>query len=257
MIGSTFNLKEAPKIASKKLGGYSDENLVYYFNPYRNFIENTNVVNDYSSSNFTSTFVSPVWEKNYVNFNGINQYVQIGDVTSFNFLHQTKTWTSIFWVRNNAQGGRSFIIGNSPAARAERGVCFILEYGTTDLFGVCRFNCMRAVAGTTAINGVTDDFTINKNDKWFMLAYSPQSGVVGQWYINGEPINTSNRYEGVNTNGGAQSGSNANRIMRIGGINGASPLYYNGDMGEVLMYTRVLSDDEILSFYRNNKKYYN
>ena len=258
MIASTVNLKSGPKVVSKNWNDVPTENLRYYFNPWRNYLENPDVIKDYGPNNLTSTFVSPIWEDRYVNFNGINQYIQVGDTTSFNFLHQTKTWTVNFWMKGSNRNSRGFIIGN-VAARANVGVLFILEYLAGGWgFNAARFECDRGdpSGSSTAIAGTTDDEMIRQDDRWIFLSYSPNNGVVGQWYVNSEPVITTVRIPIANTNGLAQSGANATRALRIGGINHSSPLFYNGDVGEVIMYDKIQTDQEIFELYSMTKNNY-
>lgn len=257
---ATINLISAPKIISKKLLSYPLDNLQYFFDPFNNYITSPLLVVDYSNRVSNSTIfnasgpqvINPSW--NYNSLNLFNEYADIGSVSDFNFIHQTREFSIIYWARSKRKNFREPIYNNT-GSRAENGFLILHEYLSGNGLNVLKFDSYRSVAGTTVNTGTTDDETINQDDLWHLYCYVPYGDIVGQWYIDGEKVNTTARYFVANTNGQAPSAGNATRTMYLGRVQNTS-LYGSIYIGESLFYNISLTEQDIRYIYHYNIKKY-
>jgi hypothetical protein len=175
------------------------------------------------NSNNATLYNSPTFSGGIVSWNGTSQYAEISaNETSLSFKTEQ---TVIIWMRHNIQSGRrnpwDQAYGGYGTWTHEQGLYIHYYYGS-------------AGSNTTPYTAVRSA-TVTRNE-WTMMAVTRNSSVVN-WYENGtQSSSTSTAYTSPLT-------TNNIRISR--GYAG----YWEGDMLQVLAYTRALSASEILVNY--------
>ena len=183
---------------------------------------------DLAGSN-TTTFSGPTYTNGFVNFNGSTDFIAYGNVALGN------TFTIHTFVKHNTAGGEGALFG-------------LDANGADNWFSV---NSNKVYVYATQIADVNNFGTIGNttlaSNVWYGLAMSINTSTV-KVYVNG-------RLDGTNsvafTIGGWTSSYSA--LGRRGSI---AQRYFNGSMGSMSLYNRVLSDDEILRVFETGKNRY-
>lgn len=173
----------------------------------------------------------------YLGFNGSTQYVTFG--TSLTQLDATDK-TMLMWVNPTAWS-------NDPSGLLDKGndnnqgYGFWMQNGGKLWFWPSSFQDIKDTGSLSAPVGRWSHVAITWN----------QAGKTAGFYYNG-------RLGSSVTNASANpGGSSASMQLVLGSIrNGSSPYFYNGLMGPVMLYNRVLTQDEILQNFNAHRGRY-
>jgi hypothetical protein len=241
--------------ASASGGGGSSDNLTIQSpNPYIDLIDtdalgnNTRLSRSNVDNEFTITndVLVPA-ESNAFQLNGSDEYINFGSIAGF---ERTDTFSLRLWYKTSATGGAMCIIGKRDGDAAAKGYAvrirpnqskFIVMVCDTD--GTNELQVDFGYTGSEFHDGnwhhliVTYDGSSNATGIKLYVDNSEITGSsVGQSSITGTIINTSN--------------------FQIGRENASTGQYFNGDVDEVAVYTKVLSTSEISDDYNSGSGRY-
>lgn len=159
-------------------------------------------------------------------FDGTNDYITLGNNTSFNFA--SGFFTISVWVNfSNVSGQRSIITNYQSGSNG----------WSLQLFG-------GVIIASYSGDGIdTTGTTVIQANTWYYITITGQPGTY-KLHING--IQDGSTYTGIVNLSGSST--------IIGQIAGSS--YFNGNMTDIRAYTRVLSASEILAYYNTTKARY-
>ena len=165
-----------------------------------------------------------------IEFDGVDQYVEIGDVAPLNITGSAITLA--IWVKNMVNGEHKVIAkwSDSPA---------LFSY----LLSITSADKAQMVVNTGA-NGVAIGTTTIVTGTWFHLG-GTYDGTTVRIYVNGVQEGTAGRTGNINS---------TTAPVRIGAGSG-SPITseepMDGDLDDARIYDRALSADEILTIYNS------
>lgn len=166
-----------------------------------------------------------------LDFNGSNQYATIGALPTNWF--NANSWTFQCWHKFDNISERCLLSGGTTSNN--NGLHLIVRSNTW-IFGM--FNNDMTISSPAPVTG-----------RWYFTTwtYNNTSPYVKQFYINDGFIQRAN--------GNAYGGTGNNELARIGwgGFNG---YYFDGMMGLVLLYNRVLTPEEITQNFNATKNRY-
>lgn len=167
-------------------------------------------------------------------FNGTNQIIIAPENSALN----TQTPTVEVWIKTNAlsQNGFFFEKGNVNTQYSlfqEGGNIVWRQYFTST-----------TLSSMTALSS-----TYLSTSAWAHIVGTYASGS-RRLYINGNLVNSDSQTGTINTN------ANGVSIGAYGGYNGSRGYYYNGEIGMVKVYDRVLTPAEVLQNYNAGKGRY-
>jgi prepilin-type N-terminal cleavage/methylation domain-containing protein len=237
--GTSWNVYEVG--SNKKLtpiviedGGGRDKSLVGYWPLDEG---SGNIAKDYSGNGYDGTLVNdPTWTTGKINgalsFDGVNDYILIPS-----FVFDYDYMTIFVWVRVNDLSARRtiFDVGNytNLVSQLEVGPCS----GGANSVCVVTPGTIQARTVNNVVTGST----------WINIVYVKNGvGATHKIYVNGNnqslTTNLSVDYDSIAVN---------KNIGRRGST--TSPQYFYGDIDEVRIYNRVLSDSEIKVLYEATK----
>lgn len=178
----------------------------------------------------TTTFSGPLYTDGYVNFDGIDDFIVYGSVALGN------TFTISTFAKQNVSSGDFILFGldangadNWYAINGGKQYVFVTQSADVNNF---------AVAGTQTLTA----------NVWYGLTLTVNVSTV-RAYVNGAlDLNTTTPF----TIGGWTSSYSA--LGRRGSI---AQRYLNGSIGNIMMYNRALSDNEILQNFNALRGRYN
>ena len=183
---------------------------------------------------------SPTIDKS-VQFNGTNQYLTVGSIGNFNFLHNgLSNWTVEGWVNFNTLPGTAAKNWISDGANTSTELGMSIVFGNGISNGLRIFISRGASGGPASIVGYsTAENVFTNTNTWYHVAvtFNTSSKLLSA-YINGTAIafNLIGTYQ--NSVGFAYSNSNSAYVMAIGRGQFTTPFgYFDGYMSN----TRVLN----------------
>ena len=189
-------------------------------------------------------------------FNGTTQYIDnVGGLSSFSFIQNTNIFSINFWFKTNILNTDQVIMG-TVVTTSEKG--FFIGFRYLAGYGLNGLGCynLRGVGGSMVSIGATNDNIITDTN-WHQACYVINNTTVGQWYVDGISVTTSNRSVGTTVDN-VKSTGDSTRTLNIGRANyssTSSPL--NGNISLVQVYNRALSASEVLQNYNATKlRYY-
>lgn len=153
-----------------------------------------------------------------------------------NSVFNTQTPSVEVWIKTNAttQNGFFFEKGNVNS-----------QYSLFQEGGYIQWRqYFSSGQGLTNLSTVTSNYISTSN--WAHVVGTFTSGT-RRLYINGVLVNSDSQSGTINTN------ANGISIGVFGGYNGARGYYYNGRIGSVRVYNRVLTQEEVLQNYNVSK----
>ena len=167
-----------------------------------------------------------------ITFNGSSNYIIASENPAFN----TQTPSVEVWIKTNNtnQNGFWFEKGNVNTQYS------LFQEGTV-------IQWRQNIGGVTNLSTTTATYISTAN--WAHVVGTYTSGA-RKLYIDGVLVNSDNQSGTINTN------TNGISMGVYGGYNGARGYYYNGLIGMVRVYNRVLSADEVLRNYNISKARY-
>ena len=166
-----------------------------------------------------------------------NYFDNCGSTSDFAFAHTTGIMTISCWIRPTATG-RSFILANNDTSGAN-GFYFDRKNG----------DGMNFYMGTSGVGGTTNVSTANStalsDGSWQHWVFVLDTGnSVAQFYKDGVAVTT------TGTIAGTWTGS-TRYTTALGGLRSVPNETFDGDLHNVRVWSRVLSEDEIWSIYAN------
>jgi hypothetical protein len=228
-------------------------NVQVYLDPHFSGIVGTNYP-DLSAFARNGTLVnSPTVDTNLnfgnVLFNGVNQYISVGSVSTFSFIQNTMQFTIEAWVKVNNASSRNFFIANTATA-SQQGFAFSLD--TEGSFPATRqLRC-------TLFNGSGDGLTnrtIRTNDNaitdtnWHHIAVTLNGLNTGVWYIDGVAQTT------IESGAYTAPTGNSTNVLEIGKIGGFAA-YYAGRVGPLRIYNYALTPAQITNNFNAERSRY-
>lgn len=210
------------------------------------YLPNSTLWKDISYSNYNGTLVSGVtYNGQSMVFNGVNGIVNLGNILNF---ERTNTFSISLWFKFNTYNG--MILFDKYLSSSAKGYALVLA-GTGTTYNL-RF-IIRQTLGTKELD-----------------VYSNQTISLNTWYNTTITYNGSNNANGLNV---YLNGVNDSRIVTNlpldGLISHTSSLwlgnrsstptsynYLNGNINNVLVYNRVITQQEITDIYNNTRSKY-
>ena len=169
---------------------------------------------------------------NVVFFSGTDGYLNCGSDASLQ-LTTVFTFDTLVKKRKVKDANYPTIIGKWDAGAGGKGYIFGILYDG------------RLFVDPNAATYITTVYPCTDSNRWYRLSISWVAGAGFKFYVDGNLIYTSAIYAGPIVDSGTALllGSN------LGGLH-----FWQGDMAEVLIYNRQLTDDEILYNYFHPSK---
>ena len=182
----------------------------------------------------TSTFYDAGKVGQGFNFDGSNDYVSVGSLSSYSFVQNTGVFSATAWIKLATTAGQQAIFGSSET-RSAKG--FVLFYTGNQLLHQA-YNgdgVTYVFVGTSAASSLSDT-------NWHHVAWTGDGSNV-RVYIDGV---VSGSLAGV----GNLSSGDSTRTVLVGASNAASPSnLFSGIIDEVRIYNRALTAAEIKQLY--------
>ncbi len=189
-----------------------------------------------------------------LDFDGTDDYVSVGDTSSFKFLHgglNTSAFTSTisFWIKINdislQEVSGIMSTGDAGSSTVGINVYYDNENDTRRL----TYSITNGLGGQPVIFAYKSSFFPNDNN-WHLvtITYDQALGSANaKFYLDGTYIGPSNKA------GNTPSTSNSYGALRLGSIV-YDGLKLRGKLDDVRVYNRVLTDSEITKLYNRSSK---
>jgi hypothetical protein len=207
----------------------------------------TNATDSSGSGNTGMLINGPTWVAGKIgtsalSFDGVNDYVNLGDSSAVNF--GSGDFAFLAWVYNNSQNTRNTIFGKDSTTGRQ---FFIIlnsdNIGTVTVGGMTAgiFSSTTVAAGRDLAAG-----SISTN-AWHHIVFERVSGVLSIWVDGSVRASTSWNYAGGLENLTLQDTSS---IFQIGGRSYTSyEDYFSGLIDDARIYNRALTTNEITTIY--------
>jgi hypothetical protein len=175
-----------------------------------------------------------------ITFDGVNDYVNLGTSANLRF---TKNFTINIWFKFNSKSGIQTIISNNESA----GYGIISNYNLEGFVGTAanRIVTFYHISGTYYLVG--DNLTNYNIDTWYNVTTTYDGNTI-KYYRNGTLIDSYSIVGTITTsNEPLIIGTNPNS----GGTNFSD--FFNGNIGQTMIYNRVLSSTEITQNFNATK----
>jgi len=187
----------------------------------------------------------------YLTFNGIDQAVEnIGGLSDFSFIQNTLVFTIGAWVYITDLTGRNPIITNT-ATGTERG--FNLSFENANFGGavglVTKRLIMNTYRGGVGIRFIMSDDNVITSVGWNYVTLTMNGSGTAQFYLNGQPITTTEQNTPELPTG------NSTRTVSVGRITFFSG-FFTGRIAPVQVYTRALTAQEVEDNFEADKVRY-
>ena len=218
------------------------DGLVLHINPVdkNSYIGIGTNVNDLSGNNNDVILLNGVgYNSGSFIFDGVNDYASLGDFQLSS--HTMEVWAN---SSNGSQGGASAdtlvnILGNYSTNTGEAGKYTHIGLRGTNLIALSIDDGVLSFV----LIGTPVTYTTNE---WYHLVLTYDSNGSTKAYVNGMEVGSINFTSNVVFN-------SAPTLLAKNGHNNK---YFNGKIGDVLVYNRALTADEILQNYNNTKSRY-
>lgn len=197
-------------------------------------------------NSFAQTPNDNIGSGNCLQFDGINDYVEVGTVTDYTYLHTgNPVWSVEVWYKLPAgaiDNDLKTILGTSNGDSGFSGMFLYFENRSGVANRALGLVITRSVGSSYAINGRTIDNIIPDDTEWHHIAvtYDHNLGVDNaKFYIDGVFAAT------LTKSGNPTSSANSMFPLSFGtnNYNNYQPL--NGDLDEIRLWDRVLTQSEI------------
>jgi len=166
-------------------------------------------------------------------FNGVNDYIQVGDTPT---LTMTNFLTISAWIKPGSASGAQMIVNKEG------------QYWLATIDGV--LVCALASASSTVFYEYASAFQVTASSEWSQVVMDFNQGALALW-VNGISITN------FNVNNQIGSVSAVGHDFRIGARQQtqlASNEWFDGSIGDVRIYNRALSDTEIQQLYQRESQ---
>ena len=198
-----------------------------------------NTVQDLTANNRDLVFVNtPTWEGTYFNFDGVNDYGNISNISSVNTQGAVG-----YWIR---------LSDNLVTTLSRRisGINGSWEFGRLDVAGQNSAGCTPSVVPNGSIGfdlGGANNITTNAQYSFVSAAWAY---LVGTWEVGGDARMYVN---GVLVHSCAPGAIARTGTWTVGRSPGNTARYYKGRLGWMTYYDRQLTDAEVLQNFNATK----
>ena len=191
--------------------------------------------NDISSNGFTGTLTNgPIYSSdNYGSFifDGVDDYVNsIGTTSTFSFIQNTAVFTINAWVKPSLLGTAMYFMGNNNGTTTAKGF-FLGKLASNSLW----FDSTYGVGGQNGINFQVSGYFTDTN--WVNVTVTSNRTNLSA-YKNGSLSSSSGTVITLST-------GDSTTVLGIGQINNMNTSYWNGNISQVQIYNRTLSQAEV------------
>jgi len=217
-------------------------------------------VKDTSGNNHNGTINSATWVDGKfgeaLNFDGSNDYVDLGDILDDVFAGADKKFSFSLWVKPASEMTNNFMIAkcaDTACSEDQRQFLFRL-YNNKPAF---LYYCAR---DASTYRGVLGSTPITDLNKWYHLVMTYDGSVDTNDGLDRVKIHVDGATESTSlhlsrgTLGAIQNGTahlGIGKHLSSSGTNCGSSFYFNGIIDEVRIYNKVLTADEISDLYNN------
>jgi hypothetical protein len=185
-----------------------------------------------------------------------SDYITIGDVSTFSFMHQTGCFSISVWIKMNdySQSINQQILASGGATSLNTGIS--LEYenrGSWGIYRTYRLSVTKSIDGNVIVGVQAPNYIVSNND-WAHLVFTTKGGVT-RFFLNGVEYPTTPVGPHPATGPGV---GDATYPLRVGGF--YPPMTnskFTGLIEGLLIYNRPLSQQEVLELYNegNGRQY--
>lgn len=194
---------------------------------------------DLSDNNFTTTLIgAPTFDTTYFNFDGTTEYVDTNQSLA------SETFSVGAWFRTSASGIKMILSKETTAGNP-------WNYRIWLNGGTLVADMSQAPAVQSSLSSTLSTYN---NGNWYLVMFIRNDS---NWYlyVNGQQVNTkADPYTGSVVN--SQELWIGRSAFTSGGANPTGMYQYTGDIGQVFIYDRALSSDEVLQNYNATKETY-
>jgi hypothetical protein len=202
---------------------------------------------------FISVVSGSTAEPGYIDLDGSTDYLIAGITTAA--LAGITSCTFDVWIRPDIQTGVGTIAANSTAAVGTAGFGLVVLTSGSLRFAVSTATTLITSVNLTGVTFSTGTPTAEWVNLFFRVAHSPTGITVTGKVFKPNGISAAD-YTGVTvTDAGVTLYGNNSTALHIGRRSTAVQ-YFNGQIGAVKIYNRVLSTNEIETNYQRSKKRY-
>ncbi len=181
-----------------------------------------------------------------LSFDGVDDYVDAGSVSSYSFVQNTLIYSFSFWMRVYSPTTRQAIMGNT-ASEVEKGFFAILENGVGVGTKAIRIAILKGTPGISVIDARTPDNVINDTNWHYITIVSASAANDTTIYVDGV-AKTPTTYT---SSFSALSSGDSSETLFVGATHYGTPqLPLSGSLDDVRIYNRALSVSEIGQLYR-------
>lgn len=214
-------------------GGIPTDSLVAYYPFNGNANDESGNGNNGTVNGATLTTDRDGNSNNAYSFDGINDEITIGSVSSFPFIQNTGIFTISYWMQFVDYTSTPQYMMGSTSTAAEKGF-----YNGVENDKLLTYNITRGggsvIYSKTAIQVITD------ND-WHHVVVTG-NGTNITYYID------NSSYAGSNSMGTFSTG-NSTRVTSLGRITNFALYFFEGKLDDIRIYNRTLTTDEITALY--------
>lgn len=253
------NVSNVAKADIAKLSGQDapaelvTSNLVHHYDASLVGGSTSTALIDQGSGGYNLTFrngvVQPTAGSPWVSYDGTNDYS--GTLNSFPSpmtpANLTDAYTYSAFIKSDSKDGLQCVLGSFEYGGDYTFVGLYFSYNTTNSNWVVTF-AARSNNSHTQYWRTANSYT----DTTFQVTFThdgSRTAAGGQMYINGQPVSTSLI---INTGSGSHAVSYTGSTFAMGTDDQAT-YYYDGDLGEGLIYNRELTASEVLQNYNASK----
>ena len=200
-------------------------------------------INDLTGQGRTGTMSNITFTSPYLTFNGTSSQISVPD--SIGLEPQSGDWTVEVWV-NQTVGGNDVVLGKFNAGGLASNVGYSVR--TTGSSFYAQYGSGSGSGATMYSNSTTHNGTVNT---WYQLVYvfTNIAANTFETFVNGTSIGSVNH--------SLSSILNTSTNLYIGSYNnGEYAQWFDGKIGIVRMYNKVLTASEILGNYNTDKSKY-
>jgi hypothetical protein len=202
-----------------------------------------NIALDWSGHEYHGTLTNgPIWVEGYdigaLNFDGVNDYVNLGTPPEL-YIPNNYTYTAWFRVGRDINGNSDAQYILCIGSRSD--LCF----GVEDSVGINGDLALHYYDTVPGFHSLGVGKTVWSADDWHMVAGTKDS-TGHKIYLDGELRNSD-----TNTNDDNYAGATT-RMISIGAMGWNTDEYYNGDIDDVRIYNRALTQQEIQDVMRGD-----
>jgi len=191
-----------------------------------------------TGANQPTTNSRTINSKNVIDFDGTNDFMSVASSTSlFKYLH-------------NSTGGTTFIVGIVDDSGVNKGLFSTSEFASAQI-GVAHITNGNEKTETAIVNGNSGNATAVSFDTNIL---TPASAFYLVNKFDGGNATAGNRireslnngaFAGANTLTNTASSSNSTNNLTLGAAGGGSGTFWNGVIGEFIIYEGILSNGDI------------